>query len=572
MYLGRVIGIDLGTTNSAMATLENGRPIIIPNSLGRRLTPSAVAFSKDGELLVGDVAKNQAVLNPERTVLSVKRKMGTDYRWEMDGRSYRPEEIAAMILRKLKSDAEAYLGEEVEGAVITAPAYFNDRQRQATVDAGKIAGLTVLRIVNEPTAAALAYGLDKGEEGLLLVVDFGGGTFDVSLLEVGDGVFEVKATSGDNQLGGDDFDRRILYYIASDFKGRYGIDLTSDRMSAQKLVEASERAKIELSETTSSHIGVPFITADENGPVHLDVDLSRSKLEELIEDLAEKMVGPIRQAVSDAKVSMEDIDRVILVGGSTRVPLVREVIEDVTGHDLYKGVNPDECVALGAAIQSGVITGRVKGIVLVDVTPLSLGVETEGGLFVPIIERNAAIPTEATKIFSTIADGQPTVEIHVLQGERKMAADNISLGRFHLTGIGPAPRGVPRIEVTFDIDADGIVHVSAADADTGSSEGITITSAKGLSQEEIDRMIRQAKEHEPEDRRRQNAALLVNRAEMAIYRARRKLKFASARIKRDVAVGIEEAIADLEDALGEGGIDGLEATTASLVGLLDKVR
>ena len=555
-----------------MATLEEGRPIIIPNSLGRRLTPSAVSFSKEGELLVGEVAKNQSVLNPERTILSIKREMGTDYCWETDGKSYRPEEISAMILRKIKSDAEAYFGEDVDQAVITVPAYFNDRQRQATIDAGKIAGLTVLRIINEPTAAALAYGLDKGGEGWVLVLDLGGGTFDVSILEIGDGVFEVKATSGNNQLGGDDFDQSILHYLAGDFKDQGEIDLAADRMSFQKLIEASEKAKIELSEATSSRISIPFITADENGPKHLDLELTRAKFEELIEDLVEKIVDPIHQAVADAGIVIDDVDKVILVGGSTRVPLVQQIIEDITGKELYKGINPDECVALGAAIQSGVITGGVKGIVLIDVTPLSLGVEAEGGLFVPIIERNTTIPAEESKIFSTITDNQGTVEIHVLQGERKMADDNVSLGRFHLNGIRPAPRGSPRVEVTFDIDADGIVHVSAADADTGSSERITVTSVRDLDPEEINRMIRQAQKHEAEDLKRRNEVSIRNRAEGVVYRARRKLKFAGGRINKDVAGEIEETIADLEDALKGDSLEDWEGFMTHLTDLLNKVR
>ncbi|MBC7324690.1 MAG: molecular chaperone DnaK, partial [Moorella sp. (in: Bacteria)] len=490
--MGKVIGIDLGTTNSCVAVMEGGEAVVIPNAEGGRTTPSVVSFTKDGERVVGQVAKRQAITNPDRTVMSIKRHMGTNYKVKIDDKEYTPQEISAMILQKLKADAEAYLGEKVTQAVITVPAYFTDSQRQATKDAGRIAGLEVLRIINEPTAASLAYGLDKGEDQTILVYDLGGGTFDVSILELGDGVFEVKATSGNNRLGGDDFDQRIMDYLVDTCRREHGVDLRQDKMAMQRLKEAAEKAKIELSSMTSTNINLPFISATPNGPIHLDVNLTRAKFEELIADLVEKTVGPTRQALADAGLEPKDIDKILLVGGSTRVPLVQETVRKILGKEPHKGINPDECVALGAAIQAGVLAGEVKDVLLLDVTPLSLGIETLGGVFTKIIERNTTIPTSKSQIFSTAADNQTTVEIHVLQGERAMAADNKTLGRFQLTGIPPAPRGVPQIEVKFDIDANGIVHVSAKDMATGKQQAITITSSSGLTEEEIKRMVKDA--------------------------------------------------------------------------------
>ncbi|PZN08137.1 MULTISPECIES: molecular chaperone DnaK [Thermaerobacter] len=568
--MGKVVGIDLGTTNSVVAVLEGGEPTVITNAEGSRLTPSVVGWSKDGELLVGQVAKRQAVTNPERTIFSIKRFMGRrfsevrdeaarvpykvvegpngDARVEVDGKLYSPEEISAMILRKLKQDAEAYLGEPVTQAVITVPAYFNDAQRQATKNAGRIAGLEVLRIINEPTAAALAYGLDKEEDQKILVFDLGGGTFDVSILELGDGVFEVRATSGNNHLGGDDFDQRIIDWLAEEFKKEHGIDLRQDRMALQRLKEAAEKAKIELSSTLSTNINLPFITADASGPKHLDMTLTRAKFEELTADLVEATMGPTRRALEDAGLKPEDIDKIILVGGSTRIPAVQRAIREFFGKEPHKGVNPDEVVAMGAAIQAGVLAGEVKDLVLVDVTPLTLGVEVLGGVVEPMIPRNTAIPTSKSKIFSTAADGQTQVEIHVVQGERPLAKDNKTLGRFILDGIPPAPRGVPQIEVTFDIDVNGIVHVRAKDLGTGREQKITIKSQGGLTEEEIQRMIKEAEQHAEEDRKRKELIEARNQADATLYQARKTLKEHEGKLDAGVKQRIEERIKALEEA------------------------
>ena len=522
--MAKMIGIDLGTTNSCAAVIEGGKPVVIPNAEGQRTTPSVVAFTKAGERLVGEPAKRQAVTNAPRTVTSIKRQMGSDSRVPIDGKCYSPQEISALILQKLKADAEAYLGEPVTQAVITVPAYFNDAQRQATKDAGRIAGLEVKRIINEPTAAALAYGLDKGDAHKILVYDLGGGTFDVSLMEVGDGVFEVLATGGDTHLGGDDFDNRLIDYIASEFQKENGIDLRKDRMALQRLKEAAEKAKIELSGLMSVNVNLPFITADATGPKHLDVTISRAKFNELTQDLVDKTIGPLNQAMKDAGVTAKDIDKVILVGGSTRIPAVQEAVQRVTGKEPYKGINPDECVAIGAAIQAGVLGGDVKDVVLLDVTPLSLGIETMGGVFTKLIERNTTIPVKQTQIFSTAADGQTSVEVHVLQGEREMAAYNKTLGRFQLTGIAPAPRGVPQIEVTFDIDANGIVHVSAKDLGTGREQSIAITASSNMSEEEIKKAVHEAEQYAAEDKKKKDEVETINRADQLIYQTERTMK------------------------------------------------
>ncbi|SNX55237.1 molecular chaperone DnaK [Thermoanaerobacterium sp. RBIITD] len=562
--MGKIIGIDLGTTFSCVAVMEGGQPTVIPNSEGARTTPSVVAFTKDGERLVGQVAKRQAITNPEKTVMSIKRHMGSDYRVTIDGKSYTPQEISAMILQKLKADAEAYLGEKVTEAVITVPAYFNDSQRQATKDAGRIAGLDVKRIINEPTAASLAYGLDKQGNQKIMVYDLGGGTFDVSILEIGDGVFEVLATSGNNHLGGDDFDQRIMDWLADNFKKEYGIDLRNDKMAMQRLKDAAEKAKIELSSATTANINLPFITADATGPKHIDVNLTRAKFEELITDLVESTVEPVNRALSDAKLKPSDIDKVLLVGGSTRVPFVQETVKRIMGKEPHKGINPDECVAIGAAIQGGVLGGEVKDVLLLDVTPLSLGIETLGGVFTKLIDRNTTIPTKKSQIFSTAADGQTSVEIHVLQGERPMARDNKTLGRFTLTGIPPAPRGVPQIEVTFDIDANGIVHVSAKDLGTGKSQNITITSSTNLSNDEIERMMNEAKQHEKEDKKRKEEIEVRNNADSLIYQTEKTMKDLGDKMTQQEKDDINKEIANVRKTLEGNDIDAIKNATEKL--------
>lgn len=522
--MSKVIGIDLGTTNSCVAVMEGGEAVVIPNPEGSRTTPSVVGFKKDGERIVGESAKRQAITNPDRTVISIKRHMGTNHKETIDGKEYSPQEISAIILQKLKADAEAYLGQPVTQAVITVPAYFNDSQRQATKDAGKIAGLEVLRIVNEPTAAALAYGMEKQEDQTILVYDLGGGTFDVSILELGDGFFEVKATSGDNHLGGDDFDQVIIDYLVAEFKKEHGVDLSKDKAAVQRLKDAAEKAKKELSGVLTTTISLPFITMVDGVPQHLEMNLTRAKFEELSAQLVERTMGPTRQALSDAGLTADKINKVVLVGGSTRIPAVQEAIKKLTGKEPHKGVNPDEVVALGAAVQAGVLTGDVKDVVLLDVTPLSLGIETAGGVFTKMIDRNTTIPTSKSQVFSTYADNQTSVEIHVLQGERAMAADNKTLGRFILSDIPPAPRGIPQIEVSFDIDANGIVNVSALDKGTGKSQKITITSSSGLTDDEIDRMMKEAEAHAEEDRKRKEAVEIRNQADQMVYTAEKTLK------------------------------------------------
>ena len=522
--MSKIIGIDLGTTNSCVAVMEGGQPTVIANAEGSRTTPSVVAFTKDGERLIGQVAKRQAVTNPDRTVISIKREMGTTYKVTIDGKQYTPQDISAMILSKMKETAESYLGETVTQAVITVPAYFNDSQRQATKDAGRIAGLDVLRIINEPTAASLAYGLDKEENQKILVYDLGGGTFDVSILDIGDGVFEVLSTNGNTRLGGDDFDQRIIDYVADQFKKENGIDLKQDKIAAQRLKEAAEKAKIELSGTTTANINLPFITADATGPKHLDITLTRAKFDELTSDLVDATVEPMRKALKDAGLTVDQINKVILVGGSTRIPAVQDAVKKVTGKEPFKGINPDECVAIGAAIQGGVLGGEVKDVLLLDVTPLSLGLETEGHIFTKLIERNTTIPTSKSQVFSTAADGQTTVEIHVLQGERQMAYDNKTLGRFQLTGIAPAPRGVPQIEVTFSIDNNGIVNVSAKDKATNNEQQITITASTNLSEEEINQRVKEAEQFAEQDRKRKEEVETLNRADSLIYETEKTMR------------------------------------------------
>ncbi len=545
--MSKIIGIDLGTTNSCVAVMEGGEPTVIANAEGARTTPSVVAFAKNGERLVGQVAKRQAVTNPERTIISIKRDMGTDRKIVIDDKTLTPPEISAMILQKLKADAESYLGETVTKAVITVPAYFSDSQRQATKDAGRIAGLEVERIINEPTAAALAYGLDKGDAHKILVYDLGGGTFDVSLMEVGDGVFEVLATGGDTHLGGDDFDNRLIDYIASEFQKENGIDLKQDRMALQRLKEAAEKAKIELSGLMSVNVNLPFITADATGPKHLDVTISRAKFNELTADLVDRTIVPLTQALKDAGLTAKDIDKVILVGGSTRIPAVQEAVQRVTGKEPYKGINPDECVAIGAAIQGGVLGGDVKDVVLLDVTPLSLGIETLGGVFTKLIERNTTIPVKQTQVFSTAADGQTSVDVHVLQGEREFAADNKTLGRFQLSGIAPAPRGVPQIEVTFDIDANGIVHVSAKDKGTGKEQSISITASSNMSEDEIKKAVNEAEQFAAEDKKRKEAVEVNNQCDQLIYQSEKTLKELDSKLEAADKATIEEGLKKLRD-------------------------
>ena len=532
--MGKIIGIDLGTTNSCVAVMEGGEPVVIANSEGARTTPSVVSFQANGERLVGQVAKRQAITNPDHTIISIKREMGTDHKTHIDDKEYSPQEISAMILQKIKADAEAYLGEPVTQAVITVPAYFNDAERQATKDAGRIAGLEVLRIINEPTAASLAYGLDKTDHSeKIFVYDLGGGTFDVSILELGDGVFEVLSTNGDTHLGGDDFDQKIIDYIANDFKSQYGIDLRNDKSAVQRLKEAAEKAKIELSSSMQTNINLPFITADATGPKHIDMNLTRAKFNELTHDLVQRSIEPMKKALSDAGLSIGQIDKVILVGGSTRIPAVQEAVKNFTGKEPSKGVNPDECVAMGAAIQAGVLTGEVKDVLLLDVTPLTLGIETLGGVATPLIERNTTIPAKKSQVFSTAADGQTSVEIHVVQGERQMASDNKTLGRFTLSGIAPAPRGIPQIEVTFDIDANGIVKVSAMDKGTGKEANITITASTNLSDEEVEKAVKEAERFAEEDKKRKEGIEVKNNADQIVYQTEKTLEELGDKVSAD---------------------------------------
>ena len=547
--MSKIIGIDLGTTNSCVAVLEGGEPVVIANAEGNRTTPSVVAFSKTGERMVGQVAKRQAVTNADRTVSSIKRHMGENYHVTIDGKGYTPQEISAMILQKLKADAEAYLGQSVTEAVITVPAYFSDAQRQATKDAGKIAGLDVKRIINEPTAAALAYGLDKESEQKIMVYDLGGGTFDVSILDIGDGVIEVLATAGDTHLGGDDFDQRIMDYLVGEFKKAEGIDLSKDKVAMQRLKEAAEKAKIELSGVMSANINLPFITADATGPKHLDMTLTRAKFNELTADLVEKTITPMQNALRDAGLTAAQVDKVILVGGSTRIPAVQEAVKKVTGKEPFKGINPDECVAIGAAIQAGVLGGEVKDVLLLDVTPLSLGLETEGHIFTRLIDRNTTIPTKKSQIFSTAADGQTSVEVHVLQGEREFAQYNKTLGRFQLAGIAPAPRGVPQIEVTFDIDANGIVHVSAKDLGTGNEQKVTITASTNLSEDEINKAVHDAEQYANEDKARKEEVEIRNHADSMVYSTEKTLKELGDKLSADDKAKIESEIANVKKAM-----------------------
>ena len=562
--MGKIIGIDLGTTNSCVSVMEGGKAVVIPNAEGNRTTPSVVAFSKNGERLVGQIAKRQAVTNPDNTVISIKRKMGTNEKVKIEGDEFSPQEISAMILQKLKADAENYLGTTVTQAVITVPAYFSDSQRQATKDAGRIAGLEVLRIINEPTAAALAYGMDKETDQKIMIYDLGGGTFDVSILDIGDGVFEVLATNGNTHLGGDDFDQAIIDYLVSEFKKSDGIDLSKDKMAMQRLKEAAEKAKIELSGMQQTQINLPFITADSSGPKHLDISLTRAKFEELISKFVEETRTPVEQAMKDAGVTADDIHKVLLVGGSTRVPCVQEMVKRITGKDADKGVNPDECVAMGAAIQGGVLAGDVKDLVLLDVTPLSLGIETYGGVFTKLIERNTTIPTKKSQVFSTAGDGQTSDEVHVLQGEREMAAYNKTLGRFQLTGIPPAPRGVPQIEVTFDIDANGIVHVSAKDQATGNEQKVSITASTNLSEDDINEAIKDAEAHAAEDQKRRKEVELKNEAESIVYTSQDTLEKLGDKISAEEKSKVEAEIENVKKALETNNTEEIEAAKEKL--------
>ena len=562
--MSKIIGIDLGTTNSCVSVIEGGEPVVIPNAEGARTTPSVVAFSKDGERMVGNVAKRQAITNPEKTISSIKRHMGSDYKVNIDGKAYTPQELSAIILQKLKSDAEAYLGEKVTEAVITVPAYFTDSQRQATKDAGKIAGLDVKRIINEPTAAALAFGIDKEDDQKVMVYDLGGGTFDVSIIEMGDGVQEVLATAGNNHLGGDDFDKKVMDYIVAQFKSETGIDLSNDKMAMQRVKEAAEKAKIDLSGMTTAQISLPFITADATGPKHLETTLTRAKFNEMTADLVEATMGPVRQAMKDSGLSMNDIDKILLVGGSTRIPAVQEAIQKFSGKEPFKGINPDECVAMGAALQGGVLGGDVKGLLLLDVTPLSLGIETMGGVNTVIIERNTTIPTKKSQIFSTAADNQTSVEVHVLQGEREFAKDNKTLGMFHLDGILPARRGVPQIEVTFDIDANGIVHVSAKDLGTGKQQEISITASSNMSKEDIDKAVKEAEQFAEEDKKKRESVDLRNNADQMVYQTEKLISEDGDKFSADDKSALQTKVDALKEALKGDNEDAIKSAQEDL--------